>query len=93
MSQRNCEFRNAIEFGDPVLVAKIGGLLGQGASVLSMVGSGLPEAICQTDISDDEMRSRGAPRRRTIRTLLMSCSRDWQRQVSQVPLWMISKPL
>ena len=31
MSQRNCELRNAIEFGDPVLVAKIGGLVGQGA--------------------------------------------------------------
>ena len=53
-SQRN--LRNAVEFGDPMLVAKIGGLLG-----LSTVGSGLPEAICQTDFSDDEMRSRGAP--------------------------------
>ena len=42
-------------------MAKIGGLLGQGASVLSTVGSGFPEAICHTDISDDEMRSRGAP--------------------------------
>ena len=59
MSQRNCELRNAIEFGDPMLVAKIGGLLGQGASVLSTVRSGLPEG--QTDISDDEIRSRGAP--------------------------------
>ena len=49
MSRLNCELRNAIVFGDPVLVAKIGGLLGQGASVLSTLGS-----------SDDEMRSRGA---------------------------------
>ena len=51
MSQQNCELRNAIEF-----VAKIGGLLGQSASVLSTVGSGLPEG--QTDIADDEIRSR-----------------------------------
>ena len=58
MSHRNCELRNAI--------AKIGGLLGHGASVLSTVGTGFREAIRQTDISDDEMRSRG----------LMSCSRD-----------------
>ena len=29
--------------------------------MLSTVGSGLPEAIYQTDISDNEMRSRGAP--------------------------------
>ena len=33
--------------------------LGQGVSVLSTVGRGLPEG--QTDISDDEIRSRGAP--------------------------------
>ena len=26
MSQRNCELRNAIQFGDPLLVAKIGSL-------------------------------------------------------------------
>ena len=31
-SDRNCELRNAMEFGDAELVAKIGGLVGQGLS-------------------------------------------------------------
>ena len=35
MSQRNCEHRNAREFGDPLLVIKIGSLVGQGASLFS----------------------------------------------------------
>ena len=38
MSQRNCELRNAMEFGDPLLVAKIGSLVGQGASVCQWRG-------------------------------------------------------
>ena len=39
MSQRNCELRNAMEFGDHLLVAKIGSLVGQGASLFSTAGS------------------------------------------------------
>ena len=61
MSQRNCELRNAIEFGDPMLVAKIGGVLGQGASVLSTVGSGLRAKPTFPTTRCDEIRSRGAP--------------------------------
>ena len=33
MGQRNCELRNAIEFRDPVIVAEIGCLVGQGVSM------------------------------------------------------------
>ena len=61
MSQRNCELRNAIEFGDPVLVAKIGGLVGQGAALLSSIGRNFPDMTRQPDFSDDEIRSRSAP--------------------------------
>ena len=61
MSQRNCELRNAIEFGDPVLVVKIGGLVGQGAALLSSIGRNLPDITRQPDLSDDEIRSRSAP--------------------------------
>ena len=53
------ELHNAIECGDPMLMAKIGGFLEQGVSVLSMVGSGFPKG--QTDTSDDEICLRGSP--------------------------------
>ena len=36
LSDRNCELRNAMEFGDVGLVALIGGLVGQGASQLGL---------------------------------------------------------
>ena len=42
MSQRNCELRNAMEFGDHVLVAKIGSLVGQGASLFSTAVRDVP---------------------------------------------------
>ena len=61
MRQRNSELRNAIEFGDPVLVVKIGGLIGQGAALLSSIGRNLPDMTRQPDLSDDEIRSRSAP--------------------------------
>ena len=35
MSRLFCERRSAMEFGDPLLVAKIGSLVGQGASLFS----------------------------------------------------------
>ena len=51
LSQRNCDLQTAIKYEDPGLVAKIGGLVGQGASLLSTMEHNLP---------DDE-RSRSAP--------------------------------
>ena len=75
MSQRNCELRNAIEFGDPVLVAKIGGLVGQGTALLSSIGRNLPDITRQPDFSDDEIRSRSAPGRK-VRTILKSHAKD-----------------
>ena len=36
LSDRSCELRNAMEFGDAELVAKIGGLVGQGAAQLAL---------------------------------------------------------
>ena len=38
LSDRKCELRNAMEFGDAELVAKIGGLVGQGAAQLGLSG-------------------------------------------------------
>ena len=71
MIQWNCELRNAIEFGDPMLVAKIGGLLGQGVSVF----------LGQTDISDNEtIRTLLKFERRT----LWFKGFGWERQVTQV---------
>ena len=36
LSERNCELRNAIEYGDVGLVALVGGLVGQGATQLGL---------------------------------------------------------
>ena len=53
MSQRNCELRNAMEFGDPLLVAKIGSLVGQGASVFSTavrdLNGGADQVVCDVE--------------------------------------------
>ena len=38
ISDRNCELRNAMEFGDSSLMAKIGLLVGQGATQLGSMG-------------------------------------------------------
>ena len=59
MSQRKFELRKAIEFGDPVLVAKIGGHVGQGAALLSSIGHNVPKHTpANTHLNDDEKRSR-----------------------------------
>ena len=39
ISDRNCDLRNALEFGDPSLMTKIGLLVGQGANQLVALGS------------------------------------------------------
>ena len=40
LSDRNCDLRNAIEFGNPGLVSQIGCLIGQGAGHVAKVGRG-----------------------------------------------------
>ena len=40
LSDRNCDLRNAIEFGNPGLVSQIGCLIGQGAGQVVKVGRG-----------------------------------------------------
>ena len=57
MSQRNCELRNAMEFGDPLLVAKIGSLVGRGASLFS---------TAVRDVIDVESDRRGRRERRCV---------------------------
>ena len=37
MCDRNCDLRNAMEFGDSSLISKIGGLVGQGAGQLEIL--------------------------------------------------------
>ena len=39
LNDRNCELRNAMEFEDVGLVAHVGGLVGQGATQLGLLGS------------------------------------------------------
>ena len=42
LSDRNCDLRNAIEFGNTGLVGQIGALIGQGASQLGSLGRDAP---------------------------------------------------
>ena len=42
MSNRNCEMRNALEFGDASSIAKIGILLSQGAALLASLSRDEP---------------------------------------------------
>ena len=42
LSDRNCDLRNAMEFGDSSLMAKIGLLVGQGATQLGHLGQDVP---------------------------------------------------
>ena len=39
LSDRNCELRNALEFGDNTTIAKVGALVGQGTATLSSVAA------------------------------------------------------
>ena len=42
ISNRNCEMRNALEFGDAPLIAKIGTLLSQGAALMASLSRDEP---------------------------------------------------
>ena len=53
LSDRNCDLRNAMEFGDSNLMAKIGLLVGQGATQLSHLG----QDVSMQDHSKSSMMS------------------------------------
>ena len=42
MCDRNCDLRNAMEFGDSSLISKIGGLVGQGAGQVAILSRDVP---------------------------------------------------
>ena len=53
LSDRNCDLRNAMEFGDSSLMAKIGLLVGQGATQLGQLG----QDVSMLDHSKSSMMS------------------------------------
>ena len=65
LSDRNCELRNAMEFGDVGLVAHIGGLVGQGATQLGLLGrdrdvpmDGESRSALMSSLIDDQAKRR-----------------------------------
>ena len=52
MSNRNCEMRNALEFGDVSLIAKIGMLLSQGAALLASLSRDEPVEVVIDEFCD-----------------------------------------
>ena len=57
LNDRNCEPRNATEFGDVGLVAHIGGLVGQGATQLGLL-DGQSRSVLVTSLIDDQAKRR-----------------------------------
>ena len=65
LNDRNCELRNGMEFGDVGLVAHIGGLVGQGATQLGLLGrdrdvpvDGQSRSVLMSSLIDDQAKRR-----------------------------------
>ena len=53
MSERNCDLRNAMEFGDSVLISKVGALVGQGAAQVETLFRHVPKnGVSKSSIHD-----------------------------------------
>ena len=63
ISERNCDLRNALEFGDTSTVAQIGSLLSQGISQLASVSRDVPDGQSRSSMMESLIEESDAKRR------------------------------
>ena len=80
LSDRNCDLKNAIEFGNPGLVSQIGCLIGQGAGQVAKVGrSSVVEGQSRSAMMSDLIEEQS--KRRCLSSSAMASEEfDWEKR-------------
>ena len=83
LSDRNCDLRNAMEFGDSSLMAKIGLLVGQGATQLGQLG----QDVSMQDHSKSSMMSSLSTQQTRSANVSPQAVRAVPNSDQKIPLW------